>query len=120
MTLRQRFMDAKYDAVLQAEGKAIYDLQVKMAAEDGVSLEEMMRMCIEEPKYSLAVKLQRYMVDSSLQPTKMKKLKKEFIESLTPEERKIYDEEVVGMDMHGMVKKAVKEQVKVKKKKVKV
>lgn len=77
---------------------------------DNITYEE----CIEkidgaDPVYSLGWKMQIYMIDSiSTANLKMKKRKKEFLESLTPEETEIYNSEVVGMPLKQMFKSEMK------------
>ena len=75
-------------------------------------MEEACRLCREEPKYMLGKKLQIYMIRSSTDVRHVKQHKRELMESLSPEERKIYDEEVADLKLGRMVKDEVKRQVK--------
>lgn len=75
-------------------------------------MEECCRLCREDPKYSLGKKLQIYMIRSSMDVIHSKRHASEFFGSLTDEERRIYDEEVAGMNLSKMFKKEVKKQTK--------
>ena len=75
-------------------------------------MEEACRLCREEPKYMLGKKLQIYMIRSSTDVRHVKQHKRELIESLSPEELKIYEEEVADMKLGKMVKEEVKRQTR--------
>ena len=66
-------------------------------------MEEACRLCREDPKYSLGKKLQIYMIRSTTDIRHKKQHLKEFKASLSPEEDKIYREEVQPMNMRQMV-----------------
>ena len=72
--------------------------------EDGVGIEEACRLCREDPKYSLGVKLQKYMIRSTTDIRHIRMHKRELMDSLSDEELKIYNEEVKDMNMKKMVK----------------
>lgn len=68
-----------------------------------MSIEEACRLCREDPKYSLGKKIQIYMIRSTTDVIHVKQHKREFIDSLTPEEKRIYRDEVQPMNMRQMV-----------------
>ena len=70
-----------------------------------MSIEEACRLCREDPKYSLGRKIQIYMIRSGTDVIHVKQHKREFIDSLTPEEKKIYRDEVQPLNMGQMVRK---------------
>lgn len=70
-----------------------------------MSIEEACRLCREDPKYSLGRKLQIYMIRSSTDVIHVKRYKREFKDSLTPEEKEIYRDEVQPLNMGQMVRR---------------
>lgn len=66
-------------------------------------MEECCRLCHEDPQYSLGVKLQKYMIRSTLDIRHTKMHKKELMDSLSDEELRIYNEEVKDLSMKKMV-----------------
>lgn len=91
----------------------MYDFQCKLMEEEGVSWDEVQRMCIEEPKYSLGVKFQRVMAGSVVTPHCTQKLIDRMVADLTPAEYEIWTSD----EMKQAVKHAFKEVWKSKKKK---
>lgn len=78
-------------------------------------MEEACRLCREDPQYSLGRKIQIFMIRSSTDIRHKKQHLHEFRDSLTPEEDKIYREEVQPMKMTKMVKDEMKARMKGKK-----
>lgn len=78
-------------------------------------MEECCRLCHEDPKYSLGVKLQKYMIRSTTDIRHRKMHKQELMDSLSDEELRIYDDEVAGLNMGKMVKEELKRRMKLKK-----
>ena len=107
----QRFSEWKNDKVLDAENRAVIQLEQKIMAEDGIDYAELMHRIETDPHYSLVIKMQRLSIDSVMMPTKGKKLKQEFLDSLTPEEMKVYETEVgssaeiVGKEIKAKLKR---------------
>lgn len=66
-------------------------------------MEEACRLCREDPQYSLGKKIQIYMIRSTADVRHVKQHKREFMDSLSPEELRIYREEVQPMNMRQMV-----------------
>lgn len=65
----------------------------------------------EDPVYSLGWKMQKYILESvSGGGLKMKEKKRAFLDSLTPEEAELYNDEVAGMPMRKMFKDELKKQ----------
>lgn len=98
----------EYNRILDDESVKRYISTIMK--EDGVSYEEAWRLVREEPKYSLGYKMCSPAVVMML---KMKKGPDRFREMLTPEELKIFDEEVDGKINF---KQAVKHEMKKQKK----
>lgn len=76
---------------------------------DGVSREEAYRMVVEEPQYSLSWKMCGCpIIKIALQKKQIDK----FREILTPEEDKIFTEEVLKLNLSKIVKRQIKKQNK--------
>lgn len=71
-------------------------------------MEECCRLCEEDPQYSLGIKLQKFMIRSTMDLRHKKMHKKELMDSLSDEELKIYNEEVKDLNMRKMVKEEFK------------
>lgn len=78
-------------------------------------MEEACRLCREDPHYSLGKKLQLYMIRATADVRHKKKHLQDLMDSLSPEEEKIYREEVQPMKMGKMVKDEMKARMKGKK-----
>lgn len=105
---KEGFNDRLEDARAQARMSAINQFYQKVMKEDGITYEECLELCKTDPKYSLGVKLQIYMVDAALDVRHKKKHLKYLQQSLTPEEKEIYENEVVPMKMGNIIRAAVK------------
>jgi len=75
-------------------------------------MEEACRLCREDPHYSLGKKLQIYMIRGTTDVRHKKQHLQELMDSLSPEEEKIYREEVQPMKMGKMVKDEMKARMK--------
>lgn len=75
-------------------------------------MEEACRLCREDPHYSLGKKLQIYMIRGTTDVRHKKKHLQELMDSLSPEEEKIYREEVQPLKMGKMVKDEMKSRMK--------
>lgn len=82
---------------------------VKIVEIDGVSYEEACRMVVEDPQYSLGWKMCGCPI---LKIIMSKKETEKFREILTPEEDKIFTEEVLKVNMKKILKKEIKKQKK--------
>lgn len=98
-----------FGQLLDAESRSRFI--AKICKEDGVDEAEAWRLIREEPKYSMGFKMCSPAVVMSL---KSKRGKEKFREILTPDELRIFDEEVDGkIDF----KSAIKNEFKLQKKK---
>ena len=114
-TLKERLSNTIADKKMQAESAAIAQFYEKVAKEDGISYDEAVFLCQTEPKYMLGLKMQRYMIRAVADPRHANKHRDEMLATLSPEEMKLYDEEIKGLNMTKMVNQAVKDKVKGKK-----
>lgn len=71
--------------------------------EDGIGIEEVCRLCREDPQYSLGVKLQKYMIRSTTDIRHIRMHKRELMDSLSDEELQIYNDEVKDLSMKKLV-----------------
>ena len=108
MEIKKQVGEKIEDFRYRAESMAVVQFYQKVAKEDNISYNDAVYLCQHEPKYTLGVKIQIYMVDAAIDVLHKKKYLKILMDSLTPEEKKIYDEEVAGLNLTKMVKDAVK------------
>lgn len=99
-----------FTGLLDNESKRRYIC--KICEEDAVDEAEAWRLVREDPKYSLGMKLCSPIVIAEMST---RKGQSKFRDMLTTEERRIWDEEVVG---HINIKKAIKDEVRKQKKKM--
>lgn len=89
----------------QLDGMARAQFVTAVAKDEGVSMEEAMRMCTEVPKYFLGYKLAS---PAQLRMASSKNYVGAFKLSLTPEELEIFENEVEPMGLNGLVKDEMK------------
>ena len=66
LNIKERITNFTEDKRIQAEGMAVNEFYNKVMKEDGLTWEETLEICRTEPKYSLGVKLQIYMIDATI------------------------------------------------------
>lgn len=85
----------------QLDGMARAQFLSAVAKDEGVDMEEAMRMCMEVPKYSLGYKMAS---PAMLRMASSKKYVDAFKATLTPEELEIFENEVQPMGLKGLMK----------------
>lgn len=89
----------------QLDGMARAQFVSAVAKDEGVGMEEAMRMCTEIPKYSLGYKLAS---PAMLRMASSKKYVETFKGMLTPEELEIFENEVEPMGLKGLMKDEIR------------
>lgn len=86
---------------------AVSEFYAKICKEDGVSYEEAIRLCQEDPKYSMGLKMCSPAVITMLQ---LPGGKEKFASWLTPEELEIFNSPEMPKNFRALVKKEKKKQ----------